>query len=110
LNQQVPAAQWDMPAGFSPDGKMASLREVVDPQYPTRTLAELNENQRASLTIQRIEAQPDFHMEMLGAGTIDKNRAVEEIKTGSKVGKALVEIEQRVINNLVERANSTRPR
>ena len=50
-------------------------------------------------------AQPDFKLEMLGAGTIDKDRAVAEINARSKIGTALMEIEQRVINNLVERAS-----
>lgn len=108
LSEAVPAAQWEMPAGFTSDGKLASLSQVVDPKCPTLTLAELSDHQRAELTIKRIEAQPKFRVEMLGAGTIDKHRAVAEIEARSKIGSALMEIEQRVINNLVERAGPAR--
>jgi hypothetical protein len=106
LGIAVPSAQWDLPAGFGTDGTIASLKQVVDPKTPTLTLAELSDQQRADLTIKRIEAQPDFKLEMLGAGTIDKDRAVAEIDARSKIGVALMEIEQRVINNLLERASA----
>ena len=41
---------------------------------------------------------------MVGAGLVDKDRAIAEVKAQSNVGRVLAEIEQRVINNLVERA------
>jgi len=42
---------------------------------------------------------------MFPAGVIDKDRAIAEVKAQSKVGKTLMEIEHRVINNLIERAS-----
>ena len=95
--------QWDMPASFCADGmQLASLRDVVDPQVPTLTLNELSPEQRADLVANRIAAQKDFRIFMLGAGIIDKERAITEVKAQSKIGRALMEIEQRVINHLVD--------
>jgi hypothetical protein len=104
LGKAVPQAQWDMPAGFRPDGQTATLKEVVDPKVPTLSLNEISPEQRADLVVKRIEQQPDFKITMFPAGVIDKDRAIAEVKAQSKVGKTLTEIEQRVINNLVERA------
>ena len=39
-----------------------------------------------------------------GAGVIDKDRAVAEVKANSKIGRALVEIEQRVLHNVISNA------
>jgi len=103
LSQPVPQGQWDTPAGFRSDGQIATLKEVVDPKVPTLSLNEISPEQRADLVINRIEHQPDFKITMFPAGVIDKDRAIAEIKAQSKVGKTLVEIENRVINNLVER-------
>jgi hypothetical protein len=104
LGKPVPHVQWDMPAGFRPDGQIATLKEVVDPKVPTLSLGEISPEQRADLVVKRIEQQPDFKITMFPAGVIDKDRAIAEVKAQSKVGKTLTEIEQRVINNLVERA------
>jgi hypothetical protein len=100
----IPQNQWNLPASYSADGTLATLREVADPKVPTLSLPELSPAQRADVVVKRIEAQPKFEIAMLGAGLIDKERAIAEVKAGSKVGRALMEIEQRVINNLVSRA------
>jgi hypothetical protein len=107
IGTSVPQGQWDMPAGFRPDGKLATLKEVVDPKVPTLSLAEINPEQRADLVAKRIELQPNYQIAMIPAGIIDKDRAIAEVKSQSKVGRALTEIEQRVINNLIERATKT---
>ena len=100
----VSQKQLDMPASYSADGTLATLREVVNPQVPTLSLAELSPAQRVDVVAQRIEAQPKFQIAMVGAGVIDKERAIAEVKSGTKIGRALMEIEQRVINNLISRA------
>ncbi|HEV2911893.1 MAG TPA: hypothetical protein VGX92_01135 [Pyrinomonadaceae bacterium] len=100
----VSQKQLDLPASYSADGTLATLREVVNPQVPTLSLAELSPAQRVDVVAQRIEAQPKFQIAMVGAGVIDKERAIAEVKSGTKIGRALMEIEQRVINNLISRA------
>ncbi len=102
---EISTKQWKMPAGYSSDGtKMANLREVVDPNVPTLSLSELSPDQRVDLVAKRIEAQPEFQIAMIGAGILDKERAITEVKGQTKIGRALMEIEQRVITNLIDKA------
>src|SRR5918911_762689 len=97
--------QWIMPASFCADGTtLATLKDVVDPQTPTLSLSELTPEQRADLVVKRIEAQKDFELAMLGAGLVNKERAIAEVRAQSKVGRVLMQIEQRMISNLIEKA------
>jgi len=98
---KIPPEQWDMPVSFAQDGSMVSLREFIHPTVPVLSLSQLSPEQRAELTVKRIELQPRFELGMIGAGIVDKSRAIAEVKSQSKVGRLLTEIEQRVINNLV---------
>lgn len=97
--------QWQLPAGYCTDGTtLASLADVVDPQTPTLSLSELTPTQRAELIAKRIAAQTDFELAMLGAGLVNKERAIAEVNAQSKVGKVLMQIEQKMISNLIEQA------
>lgn len=97
--------QWELPTSYCADGKgWATLREVVDPDVPTMTYAELSPEQRAELVAKRISEQPKFQIAMLGAGLIDQKRAMAEVKGQTAIGRALMEIEQRVINHQVDKA------
>ncbi|MGI8839120.1 MAG: hypothetical protein ACR2H4_21150 [Pyrinomonadaceae bacterium] len=97
--------QWKLPASFCADGKgWASLREVVDPDVPTMTYSELSPDQRSALVAKRIGQQPKFQIAMLGAGLLDQKRAMAEVKAQTSIGRALMEIEQRVINYQVTKA------
>lgn len=97
--------QLAMPAGFySDDSHVATLREVVDPDVPTKQLSELTLEQRAELVAERLALQPSLDLAMIGAGMIDKQRAITEVKGKTKVGKLLIEIEHQMIRNLLEQA------
>jgi hypothetical protein len=97
--------QWSLPASYCADGKgWASLREVVDPDVPTMTYAELSPDQRSALVAKRIGQQPKFQIAMLGAGLLDQKRAMAEVKAQTSIGRALMEIEQRVINHQMTKA------
>ena len=97
--------QWNLPASYCADGKgWASLREVVDPDVPTMTYAELSPDQRSALVAKRIGQQPKFQIAMLGAGLLDQKRAMAEVKAQTSIGRALMEIEQRVINHQLAKA------
>ncbi|HZE62296.1 MAG TPA: hypothetical protein VE056_00370, partial [Pyrinomonadaceae bacterium] len=52
----------------------------------------------------RIAQQPKFQIAMLGAGLLDQKRAIAEVKAQTSIGRALMEIEQRVINHQVNKA------
>lgn len=97
--------QLAMPAGFySDDSGVATLRDVVDPAVPTKQLSELTLEQRAELVAERLALQPSLELAMIGAGMIDKERAITEVKGKTKVGKLLIEIEHQMIRNLLEQA------
>ena len=97
--------QWKLPASFCADGKgWASLREVVDPDVATMTYSELSPDQRSALVAKRIGQQPKFQIAMLGAGLLDQKRAMAEVKAQTSIGRALMEIEQRVINYQLAKA------
>ncbi|MFN2512649.1 MAG: hypothetical protein ABR568_14665 [Pyrinomonadaceae bacterium] len=97
--------QLAMPAGFySDDSSVATLRDVVDPSVPTKQLSELTLEQRAELVAERLALQPSLNLAMIGAGVIDKQRAITEVKGKTRVGKLLIEIEHQMIRNLLEQA------
>lgn len=94
-----------MPAGFhSDDSEVASLQDVVDPTVPTKQLSDLTLEQRAELAVKRLALQPSIQLAMIGAGMIDKERALTEVKNKTKVGRLLIEIEHQMIRNLLEQA------
>ena len=101
----LPEKQWAMPAGFlSDDSDVATLRDVVDPRVPTKQLSDLTLEQRAELVAKRLALQPNIELAMVGAGMIDKERALTEVRNKTKVGKLLIEIEHQMIRNLLEQA------
>jgi hypothetical protein len=104
-NPSFPEKQWAMPAGFrADDSEVASLRDVVDPTVPTKQLSDLTLEQRAELVAKRLALQPSIELAMVGAGMIDKERAITEVKNKTKIGKLLIEIEHQMIRNLMEQA------
>lgn len=97
--------QWELPTSYCADGKgWATLRDVVDPDVPTMSYSELSPEQRAELVAKRISEQPKFQIAMLGAGLLDQKRAMAEVRAQTSIGRALMEIEQRVINHQVDKA------
>ena len=99
----IPEEQWDMPASFSADGKkMVSLRELADEHVAAMSLYQLTPEQRAKIVAKRIEAQPQFEIGIIGVGTVSKKQAIAEVRAQSEIGQALVEIEQRLLVNLLE--------
>ncbi len=97
--------QLAMPAGFyADDSRVATLRDVVDPSVPTKHLSELTLEQRAELVAERLALQPSIELAMIGAGMIDKQRAITEVKGKTKIGRLLIEIEHQMIRNLLEQA------
>jgi hypothetical protein len=106
---EIPEAQWDLPATYSADGShMLPLRDLTDPNVSALSLSQLTLGQRAELVAKRIEAQVEYEVVMIGAGMIDKNRAVAEVRAQSEVGRNLIEVEQRVLSNLMDQITQER--
>jgi hypothetical protein len=100
-----PEKQLGMPAGFHADGStLATLQDVLDPDKATMQLSDLPLHKRAELVAERLGRQPGFELAMVGAGMIDKARAITEVKNRTKVGRLLIEIEHQMIRNLMEQA------
>lgn len=98
-----------LPAGFQSGGRRyATLAEVMDPACPTMDGADLSEEQLARLTVTRIRRQKTFVLGLLGGGTISKRRAIAEVRSGSMLGRFLIEVEARTIA-LARETFSARP-
>ncbi len=105
LGPMISAEQWDMPAGYKDDGTtLATLREIVDPAIPTLSLPDLPDEKRQDLVLQRLERRPTFNLNLIEGGAVDKARALQEVKAQTPAGKVIQEIEQRVIQNMLEKA------
>jgi hypothetical protein len=102
----VPAEQWKLPVGFKDHGQaLATLAEVVNPHVSTLSLADADDDSRHKLIAERFAMKPDsYRIHLVGAGVVDKARAIEEVKAQTPTGKLLEEIEQRVVNNMINKA------
>ena len=52
--------------------------------------------------------QPKFEIGAIGSGKISKDRAIAEIKARTPIGKSLMEIETRVIQDVLNMAKASR--
>ncbi len=100
--------QWDMPVSFDAEGKLISLRDYVKGGHKALSLSALSPDQRAELAAKRIEMQPDYEIATIGAGIVSKDRAVDEVRTQTKLGRRLTQIETRVIMHLIDEATKKR--
>ena len=96
--------QWDMPVSFDAEGKPISLREYVDGGHNALSFSSLSDDQRADLAAKRIQKQPIFEIATIGAGVVNKERALDEVRSKSKLGRTLIQIETRVITHLIDEA------
>lgn len=99
---EIPQDQWNLPVGFTQDGKLLTLRDAASQATAMLTFAQLDDARRAEIVARRIEMQPKFNVGMLGVGVLDRARAVAEVRAWSGVGRILIEIEQRVIQSVLE--------
>ncbi len=100
--------QWDMPVSFDTEGKLISLRDYAEGGHHALSFSSLSDDQRAELAAHRIELQPSYEFATIGAGVVDKARALNEVRTKSKLGRTLMEIETRVIMHVIDEAKRRR--
>lgn len=101
----IPPQQMDLPVAFDASGNVLTLRQAIElGRGRALSFTALTPEQRAELTTKRIEAQPGFEVAMIGGGIVDKAGAIAAVKAQSDVGKVLMEIEERLILNLLDEA------
>lgn len=98
--------QWDMPVSFDEEGKLVSLREYAKGKHNALSFSTLSDEQRTELAARRIEMQPDYQMATIrfAGSVLDREQAVREVRSQSKVGRRLAQIETRVITHLIDQA------
>ena len=95
---------WSRPVAMAPDGQWISLREVIDEEPARFSFAQLSREQQSELVAERIKQRPVFDVAILGLGPLSRKRAVNEVLARTSVGSTLIDIEQRMIERLIERA------
>jgi len=93
--------QLKLPIGLRSDGTMVSLEEVLESQTEARLWPELEESQRAEITAKRIELQPKFNLGLIGRGVLSKEEAISEVKEKTRIGRRLIDIENRLVTKLI---------
>ena len=114
LLNAIPEKQWDLPVGFvargeergeERGGEIVTLRELLKETPDILPLAQLTERQRDWLVARRIEAQGKFELAMYGVdGILDKERAIHEVESGSRVGKTITQVEMLMIEEMISLA------
>lgn len=93
--------QLRLPVGLRADGSMVSLGEILNSDTEAQLWPELEAAQRADITAKRIELQPKFNLGLIGTGVINKEKAIEEIRSRSRIGMRLIDIENRLLTKLM---------
>jgi hypothetical protein len=91
-----------LPVGFAADGREITLREVQQTHAPLPRFGELSPAQQMELTARRITRDPEFDTAMIGVGVIEPTRAAAEVRERSEIGLALIDVEGRLIDRLLE--------
>ena len=95
---------WSRPVAMTPEGQWVSLREVVEGKPTQVPFNSLSLEKQSELVAERIRQNPDFEVGILGQGIMDKKRAIDEVQKRTSIGRALIDVEQRMIRMLIKRA------
>jgi hypothetical protein len=92
-------AQLDLPIGFAQDFKnKVTLREMIEGGigHEYVPFKDLSSEQKAEITIDRINAQYKYQM-FIGKKVLDKTSVAKELKDLTSYGKDLIDIEELTI-------------
>ena len=99
----IPEDQWNLPIGLKANGQYSTLADIASAQPVTYSLASLSGEDKRKLIIKRIEETTNYPVrQMLGVGTVDKQKAIEEVRANTPAGKFIAEAEQRLIQLLIQ--------
>ncbi|MDE0687539.1 MAG: hypothetical protein OXI61_05170 [Candidatus Poribacteria bacterium] len=94
---------WSRPVAMAPDGQWLSLREVVEEEPARFSFIQLTLDQQSELVAERIRQRPKFDVGILGLGVLSKKRAINEVQARTRIGRTLIEVEQRMIARLIKK-------
>jgi hypothetical protein len=102
------AEQWDSPAGFhAHEIKRVSLREVIDPNVPTKNIPELSIPELYDLAAARLSLAPDdYRVAIMGHGIINKQRALSEVGAHTALGKHIAILQIQMLQKLTRLAEN----
>ena len=95
---------WSRPVAMTPDGQWISLREVVEKAPAQVPFSCLSPEKQSELVAERIQQSPEFDVGILGQRIVDKKQAINEVQKRTSIGRALIDVEQRMIRMLIKRA------
>src|SRR5262249_2394343 len=101
LPARIKPLQWNLPVSFDQQGNPVSLRRYSTRDATVIPYESLTPAQRTTLAVKRIEMQPDFEIAVFGVGVYDAQSAVHEIQSGTRLGRKLVAIDERVVLHLL---------
>ena len=96
--------QWGMPVSFDAEGRPVSLSDYAQGNRNALSFSALSDDQRAELAAKRIEMQSDYEMATIGAGVVSKEKAIDEVRNKTKLGRRLAQIETRVVMHVIDEA------
>src|SRR5262245_5027585 len=91
----------DLPVGFDAQGNAVSLRDYTDDPGRAVPIDSLDLNHLVELTALRIEKKEYFEFATITTGTVPRERAIDEVRQQTRLGQLLMEIEVRVIRQLL---------
>ena len=95
---------WSRPVAMTSDGRWLSLREVVEKEPTQIPFNRLSLEKQSELVAERIRQSPEFEVGILGQRIVDKKHAIDEVQKRTSIGRALIDVEQRMIRMLIKRA------
>ena len=96
---------WSGPVALSPGGQWLSLREVIEEEPARFSFIQLSPEQKSELVAERINRRPQFDVGVIGLGMISRQRAINEVRARTPLGRTLIDIERRMIARLIELAH-----
>ena len=95
---------WSRPVAMTPEGQWVSLREAMEGEPAQVPFNRLSLEKQSELVAERIRQNLNFDVGILGQGIMDKKRAIDEVQKRTSIGRALIDVEQRMIRILIKRA------
>ena len=96
---------WGSPVALRPNGQWISLQEVIEEDPARFSFIQLSPEQKSELVMERINRRPHLDVGTINLGMISRQRAINEVRERTPLGRTLIDIEGRMIARLIELAH-----